>query len=66
MSPLLSAQSSSSASDTIWPSLKRAIAASPGFHRWVLERGLDANAKDPVLEGLIRAYLRQTLDTLAY
>ncbi len=66
MTPLLSPLSSSSAPDEIWPSLKRAIATSPGFCRWVLERGLDANAKEPVLDSLVQTYLRQTLETLAY
>ena len=50
----------------VWPDLKHAIANSSGFKRWIFERGLDAKAPEPTLDGLVRAYLRQTLETLAY
>ena len=49
-----------------WPDLKQVISTSSGFKRWVLERGLDANAKGSTLDHLVRSYLRQTLETLAY
>lgn len=49
----------------IWESLKQAIAASSGFQRWQLEQG---NELQPTvgLDTLIRRYLRETLETLAY
>ncbi len=50
----------------VWPDLKRAIANSSGFKRWIFERGLDAKAPEPMLDNFVRTYLRQTLETLAY
>ena len=49
-----------------WPDLRRVVSTSSGYQRWVLERGLDANASGPILDNLVRSYLRQTLETLAY
>jgi hypothetical protein len=49
-----------------WSDLKDVISISSGFQRWVLERGLDANAHGSTLDALVRCYLQQTLETLAY
>ena len=51
---------------TIWTSLKQAIAASSGFNRWQLERNADSRATGINLDYLVRLYLRETLETLAY
>ena len=50
----------------IWDSLKQAIAGSSGFQRWRLERKLDSSLADSGLDHLVRYYLRETLETLAY
>ncbi|MEO0539290.1 MAG: hypothetical protein AAFZ80_00325 [Cyanobacteria bacterium P01_A01_bin.105] len=50
---------------TIWSSLKRAIAASSGFERWKSERSPEELDCTP-LDDLVRRYLRETLETLAY
>ena len=52
--------------ERFWPHLRQVISTSSGFKRWVLERGLDANATGPILDTLVQSYLRQTLETLAY
>ncbi|MDX2232097.1 MAG: hypothetical protein NW220_20855 [Leptolyngbyaceae cyanobacterium bins.349] len=49
----------------IWASLKQAIAASSGFQRWQLEQNSESHA-DAGLDYLVRRYLRETLETLAY
>jgi hypothetical protein len=49
----------------IWDSLKGAIAASSGFQRWQLERPVDEYGHASI-EHLVRRYLRETLETLAY
>lgn len=49
----------------IWQSLKRAIASSSGFQRWKAEHDL-AEVEATPLEQLVRRYLRETLETLAY
>ncbi len=47
-----------------WASLKRVIVASSGFRRWQQERNpTDAAERS---DELVRAYLRETLATLAY
>jgi hypothetical protein len=48
----------------IWNSLKNAIAASSGFQRWLLERGLQYQTQS--LEQQVQRYLRETLENLAY
>jgi hypothetical protein len=48
----------------IWNSLKNAIAASSGFQRWLLERGLQYQTQS--LEHEVQRYLRETLENLAY
>ncbi|MEO0455657.1 MAG: hypothetical protein AAF152_03625 [Cyanobacteria bacterium P01_A01_bin.114] len=57
----------SSASDSagVWASLKLAISNSSGFNRWKSELALDVLDKTP-LDQLVRRYLRETLETLAY
>ncbi|MFQ3618962.1 MAG: hypothetical protein SNJ57_09630 [Cyanobacteriota bacterium] len=66
--------------ETIWESLKQAIASSSGFQRWQLERSGELSAAesavdDPLAAGelstlpldqRVRRYLRETLETLAY
>ncbi|MDJ0724127.1 MAG: hypothetical protein QNJ38_03350 [Prochloraceae cyanobacterium] len=46
----------------VWQSLRCAIASSSGFKRWQKERNLETVE----LDDLVRLYLRETLDTLAY
>jgi hypothetical protein len=50
----------------IWHTLKQAIACSSGFRRWQLERSLDSTLSELNLDHLVRYYLRETLETLAY
>ncbi|UBF28505.1 hypothetical protein K9N68_11870 [Kovacikia minuta CCNUW1] len=50
----------------IWQNLKHAIAASSGFQRWRLERSVDNSFTGSALDNLVRSYLRETLETLAY
>jgi len=50
----------------IWQSLKQAISASSGFQRWRLERNVDNRFSGLNLDTLVRVYLRETLETLAY
>ncbi len=52
--------------ELFWPDLKQVISGSSGFKRWVLERGLDVSAQGSTLDILVRSYLKQTLETLAY
>lgn len=59
-------RSNCDATDPIWSQLKQAIATSSGFQRWVLERGGDRWVQEGTLDVLVQAYLRQTLETLAY
>jgi hypothetical protein len=52
--------------DTVWDSLKRAIANSSGFQRWHAERISKGHLQDLSQEQLVSRYLRETLETLAY
>ncbi|MEM8805423.1 MAG: hypothetical protein AAGF01_05290 [Cyanobacteria bacterium P01_G01_bin.38] len=61
----LTCNSSTSDSASVWASLKLAIATSSGFERWKSELDLDILDKTP-LDHLVRRYLRETLETLAY
>lgn len=55
-----------SSDDTnVWLSLQRAICNSTGFQRWKSELPSDTLDQTP-LEHLVRRYLRETLETLAY
>ena len=48
----------------LWDSLKGAIANSSGFQSWRSEQS--SIAEDKSVEQLVRLYLRETLETLAY
>ena len=50
----------------IWHNLKQAIAASSGFQRWQIERDTDGRLNGLNQDTLVRNYLRETLETLAY
>jgi hypothetical protein len=53
--------------DEIWGNLKQAIANSSGFQRWQAERLVSKPyVEDLSLDQLVRTYLRETLETLAY
>ena len=51
-----------------WDGLKRAIVSSSGFQRWCIESDTDTpdNNTDLAQEQQVMAYLRETLETLAY
>lgn len=49
----------------IWHSLKSAIASSSGFRSWRGELS-DGEVDNVSLDYLVRRYLRETLETLAY
>ena len=55
----------SSENTNVWLNLQRAICSSTGFQRWKSELPSDILDKTP-LEQLVRRYLRETLETLAY
>jgi hypothetical protein len=59
-------QESFSTDQEIWNSLKQAISASSGFHRWQIERHVDVHSNELNLDDLVLRYLRETLETLAY
>ena len=48
----------------LWDSLKQAIANSSGFQSWRSEQS--STTDDASVEKLVRLYLRETLETLAY
>lgn len=50
----------------IWQDLKYAIAASSGFNRWQQEQRANNQLQNASLDQLVRRYLRETLETLAY
>ena len=49
----------------IWASLREAIASSSGFQGWKQQQG-DRSLETQSLDKLVRRYLRETLETLAY
>jgi hypothetical protein len=61
---ITSRSNQSEADASIWTSLKLAISESSGFQRWVQDRKLEAPSSD--IDALVRRYLRETLETLAY
>jgi hypothetical protein len=67
-SSTLSISASSSPDREVWESLKQAIAASSGFKQWQQEsdNSAESTAVSADLEGQVRGYLRETLETLAY
>jgi hypothetical protein len=50
--------------DSVWTGLKKVIAESSGFQRWMQDRNVEAIGAD--LDRLVYRYLRETLETLAY
>ncbi|NJK35051.1 MAG: hypothetical protein HC919_08915 [Oscillatoriales cyanobacterium SM2_2_1] len=50
----------------IWQRLRQAIAASSGFKRWQRLQGDQAPDAKGDIDTQVCAYLRETLDTLAY
>ena len=58
----------------VWSHLKQAIATSSGFDEWQRSRNGDPKSdpkdvlvlQESVLDDLVRCYLRETLETLAY
>lgn len=61
------ASSTASLSDraAVWESLVQAIASSSGFERW-LEQQPSSASQPTAMDLLVRRYLRETLETLAY
>ncbi|RFP59702.1 MAG: hypothetical protein BJG00_009140 [Limnothrix sp. CACIAM 69d] len=49
----------------VWESLVQAIASSSGFERWLEQQPSTPN-QSTVTDLLVRRYLRETLETLAY
>ena len=47
----------------IWSNLRSAIAKSSGFKRWQQEEGI---SEESDLDLIVRRYLKETLETLAY
>ncbi|ELS02641.1 hypothetical protein Xen7305DRAFT_00023590 [Xenococcus sp. PCC 7305] len=47
----------------IWSNLRSAIAKSSGFKRWQKEQGISEQSD---LDFVVRRYLKETLETLAY
>jgi hypothetical protein len=58
----------------VWSDLKQAISTSSGFDKWQSSRqgdpqdnfSRDTQIQESVLDDLVRSYLRETLETLAY
>ncbi len=58
----------------VWNHLKQAIATSSGFDKWQRSRHADVKTEtkdvlvspENALDDLVRSYLRETLETLAY
>ncbi|MCG9884314.1 MAG: hypothetical protein MH825_01840 [Cyanobacteria bacterium] len=67
MAPFIPASVPAAAPDdaAIWDSLKEAIAKSSGFESWKHERAAEPSL-DMTEDRLVRRYLRETLETLAY
>ncbi len=49
-----------------WQELKQAIASTSGYKRWIVERQGEVQPQDSTPDKLVKLYLRQTLETLAY
>lgn len=64
-SPSSTPPSPASESAELWQKLKSAIADSSGFCSWQSEQPADLLETTP-LDPLVRLYLRETLETLAY
>ncbi|MEY2984987.1 MAG: hypothetical protein RLZZ568_1604 [Cyanobacteriota bacterium] len=72
MTPLSSPTRPAATDSSIWDSLKLAIADSSGFKCWqddcpeIDTDDQTASIAPQLLDGQVRRYLRQTLETLAY
>ncbi|MEM0980651.1 MAG: hypothetical protein AAGH78_10285 [Cyanobacteria bacterium P01_H01_bin.58] len=55
----------SSENDETWASLRAAIANSSGFQGWKQQQA-EQSLETQSLDKLVRRYLRETLETLAY
>ncbi len=62
---LVSSTASLSDRAAVWESLVQAIASSSGFERW-LEQQPSSASQPTAMDLLVRRYLRETLETLAY
>ncbi len=60
----ITSPSESNQDRAIWLNLQKAIAKSSGFQRWQQEQTTIDNEKS--LDVLVRRYLEETLETLAY
>ncbi len=60
----LGANDGSITKDVTWQNLRQVIAASSGFETWSDSRAV--GTVDRNLDELVRRYLRETLETLAY
>ena len=61
--PTLSTLEQSQQDSEIWASLRSAIAESSGFKRWQQEQDITEQTD---LDLVVRNYLKETLETLAY
>ncbi|MDJ0576414.1 MAG: hypothetical protein QNJ65_14765 [Xenococcaceae cyanobacterium MO_234.B1] len=59
----ISSHSESSQDHAIWLNLQKVISQSSGFKRWQQEQTI---ANEESLDVLVRRYLEETLETLAY
>lgn len=59
----IASQDESNQDHAIWLNLQKAISQSSGFKRWQQEQ---TNLKQESLDILVRRYLEETLETLAY
>lgn len=64
---LVSPTHSQFSEDMTWNSLVQVIATTSGFQRWCAERAITGiQSEDLTQEQLVKRYLRETLETLAY
>ncbi len=61
--PTISTLGQSNQDLEIWASLRSAIAQSSGFKRWQQEQAISEQSD---LDLVVRRYLKETLETLAY
>ena len=62
-SPIPAAATANTDDAAIWQNLKEAIATSSGFQQWKQEQSAEQTTN---VDSLVRRYLRETLETLAY
>jgi hypothetical protein len=66
----MAAPSASVQDQQVWQQLKQVIASSSGFKRWQNTRKMDdidvSNSDRNIQDDMVRRYLRETLETLAY